>query len=351
MKQIELFDTYTLQTGSNIFTPETVNKKVMYGQFFTKKNIWLKEHILDFIKASGTIIAYDPFAGVGDLLKTAQEIGFKKIKGLDIDTNLQWNYNDSLINIPHISNAIIITNPPYLSNYSAARKKIHKNLTRYFKNSDYDDLYLIALDKMLDAQNYVVAIIPETFINSNFLRKNRLHSLTVLEDNPFYDTDTPVLVACFDNIEKDLNDVLIYKNDEYINTLGTIESMRLTPNRSIKMSFNYKSGWLAVRCVDTTNPKDTLRFDFKHNIGYDWNKGIKTSSRLLTLIGIDVPQKYRQQFVDICNKILFETREKTADLIFSPFKGNMKDGRRRRRLDFFTCRAIIEKAYNTIFNN
>lgn len=351
MKQMELFDTYTLQTGNSIFTPETVIKKVVYGQFFTKKNIWLKEHILDFIKASGAKTAYDPFAGVGDLLKTAQEIGFKKIKGLDIDINLRWDYNDSLINIPHINNAIIITNPPYFSNYSAARKKVHNNLRHYFQNSDYDDIYLIALDNMLDAQDYVVAIIPETFINSNFSRKNRLHSLTILEDNPFYDTDAPVLVACFDNTEKDLNNVLIYKNDEYINTLGAIESMRLTPQKNIKMSFNDKAGWLAVRCVDTTNPKDILRFDFKNNIKYDWDEKIKTSSRLLTLIHIDVPQKYRQQFVDICNKILFETRAKTADIIFSPFKGNMKNGRRRRRLDFFTCRAIIERAYNTIFNN
>jgi len=33
--------------------------------------------------------------------------------------------------------------------------------------------------------------------------------------------------------------------------------------------------------------------------------------------------------------------------MLSPFKGNMKNGVRRRRLDFQTCRAIIERAYHT----
>ena len=45
---------------------------------------------------------------------------------------LNWKYNDSLLNIPHINNAIIITNPPYFSNYSASRKKVSDNLKHYF---------------------------------------------------------------------------------------------------------------------------------------------------------------------------------------------------------------------------
>lgn len=220
-----------------------------------------------------------------------------------------------------------------------------ENLKKYFNESIYDDVYLIALDKMIEAQNYIVAIIPETFINSNFKQKDKLHSITILEDNPFNDTDTPVLVACFDGVKKELKKVKVYKNDKYINTLGDIEEMRLVPNKTVKMVFNDKTGWLGVRCVDTTNPNDMLRFDFKDNIDYDWEKGIKVSSRLLTLISIDIPEDVRKAFIDECNNILNITREKTDDIIFSPFKGNMKNGRRRRRLDFVTCRAIIEKAY------
>ncbi len=323
--------------------------KVVLGQFFTKEEIWLKPQVIDFINATRCTIAYDPFAGAGDLLNAVRtKLMFQTIVGLDIDEKLSWDINDSLLNIPHIDNAIIITNPPYISNYSAARKKVGDKLERYFNSTDYDDVYLLALDKMLEAQEYVVAIIPETFINSNYQQKGKLASITILEENPFNDTDTPVLVACFDGIEKPLNDILVYKNSDYINTLGALENLRLTPDRSVKLKFNDKTGWLGVRCVDSTNPSDMLKFDFKDNIDYDWDKGIKVSSRLLTLIQMDVPEAMRQDFIDNCNDILYQVREETSDIILSPFKGNMSDGRRRRRLDFLTCRAIIEKSYHRV---
>ena len=69
-------------------------------------------------------MAYDPFAGAGDLLNVAKELGYTKTEGLDVDTNLNWKFNDSLEMIPHLEKAIIITNHPYISKYSAARKKV-----------------------------------------------------------------------------------------------------------------------------------------------------------------------------------------------------------------------------------
>ncbi len=321
------------------------DKKTVLGQFFTKDKIWLKPQILDFIKNSNCNIAYDPFAGAGHLLDVAKKIGFLKTKGLDIDGTLGWNKNDSLKNIPHLDDrAIIITNPPYLSNYSASRKGILHKVEEYFNQSIYDDLYLIALDNMLKSQKNVVAIIPETFINSNFRKKNYLHSITILEDNPFDDTDTPVLVACFDGVFKSFSDVLVYKNDVLINDLGTLENMRLIPKYNLDIVFNDKNGWLAVRCVDTTNPKERLKFDLRENIDYDWIKGIKGTSRLLTLIDLEIPHELRNCFIEECNTILNKLRKDTEDIVLSPFKGNMKNGKRRRRLDFGTCRAIIEKA-------
>lgn len=322
------------------------NKKVIYGQFFTKEDVWLKQQIIDFIKSTKTTVAYDPFAGAGDLLNVAKKLGYKELKGLDKDEKLNWDLNDSLINIPSIKNAIIITNPPYISNYSAARKGVFDNLKHYFEDSIYDDVYLIALDKMLKAEEYVVAIIPETFINSNYQNKDRLNSITILEDNPFTDTDTPVIIACFDGKNKTLDKVKIYKNGKYINTLGDIEKLRLYPHKDVDIFFNDINGWLGVRCVDTTNPQDMLRFDFKENIDYDWTKGIKVSSRLLTLVSIGVEEDKRKAFIKECNRILNDIREKTDDIILSPFKGNMKNGRRRRRLDYLTCRAILENAYH-----
>lgn len=326
------------------------NKKIVLGQFYTTEEIWLKKQVNDFIVNSGMKVAYDPFAGGGDLLKVAEKIGFNSIVGMDIAENLGWKYNDSLIDIPHLDDAIIITNPPYISNYSASRKKIGNELKKYFDTTVYDDVYLLALDKMLDAEDYVVAIIPETFINSNYKRKNRLFSITILEENPFNDTDTPVIVACFDKVKKRLDDVSVYKNDKYINSLENIEKMRVYPNRNVKMSFNDKNGWLGVRCVDNTNSKDMITFNFKEKIDYNWSNRIKASSRLITLIEIDIPLEKRKEFIFECNSLLESLRNNTSDIIFSPFKGNMKNGKRRRRLDFMTCRAIIEIAYYKIID-
>lgn len=147
-------------------------RKIVLGQFFTKEMIWLKNHIQDFIKKSKCNIVYDPFAGGGHLLRAVENFEqFEQFVGLDIDENLEWIYNDSLMSIPKIENAIVITNPPYISKYSAARKGVGKDLEKYFNNSIYDDVYLIALDKLLEVQDFVIAIIPETFINSNYQKK------------------------------------------------------------------------------------------------------------------------------------------------------------------------------------
>ena len=56
-------------------------------------------------------------------------------------------------------------------------------------------------------------------------------------------------------------------------------------------------------------------------------------------------------FINKCNKTLAHLRQITSDIMFSPFKGNMRNGCRRRRLDFKTCRAIIEKVYIECINS
>ena len=73
----------------------TVNEKKKLGQYFTKKNLWLKPQVVEFIKSSKCLIAYDPYAGNGDLLKVSKEYGINKIKGLDIDSTLNGELNDS----------------------------------------------------------------------------------------------------------------------------------------------------------------------------------------------------------------------------------------------------------------
>ncbi|MBN1824358.1 MAG: hypothetical protein JW803_08570 [Endomicrobiales bacterium] len=323
-------------------------EKRILGQFFTKKDFWLKGHIKDFIINSGCRVAYDPFAGNGDILETAKQIGFSKTVGLDIEPQKNQLKNDSLLRIPSYKDAIIITNPPYLTNYSARRKKIYNKVERYFSSSIYDDLYLIALDRMLAAQEYVVAIVPETFINNSFLHKPRLVSITVIEDNCFNDTENPVCVVCFDGDYKEDKLIKIYKNSKYINTLNYFENLRLKPKSLIQIKFNDVNGVIALRAIDATDPNNMIRFMKKDDLDYKLTN-IKHSSRLITVINSHkLDNRLIDKIIDQSNKILDDYRNKTRDILLSPFKGNMKNGIRRRRLDYESARAILEEAYSKV---
>lgn len=319
-----------------------MDKKIELGQFFTKSDVWLKPQIVEFIKNSNCSIVYDPFAGNGDILNVClDKLDFQRSVGLDIDSTLDWEINDSLNSIPYIKDAIIITNPPYLAKNSATRKKLDSS--KYFINTCYEDLYLLALDKMLETRLNVVAIIPESFIHSNFKQMNKLSSITILEDNPFEDTEIPICIACFDNIEKDYSKIKIYKNNNFIMSLKSFYEMKLMSKNNLEIKFNDKSGWLALRAIDSSNDKDKILFDFKENICYNWVVKLKQSSRNYSLINIEVEDK--QTFINKCNILLNELRESSQDIVLSAFKGNTKSNKRRRRLDFKLARAIMEKAY------
>lgn len=323
------------------------NEKIKLGQFFTKESLWLKPQIFNFIINSKCDIAYDPFAGQGDLLNVAKDIlNFKTIKGLDIDEKLKWEKNDSLLSIPTIKNAIIITNPPYIAKHSASRKNI--DLSNYFLKSEYDDIYLIALDRIIKAQQYSVAIIPESFINSNFKNMNLVSSITIIEQNPFTDTEVPICVVCFDGIDKDFSKIKIYNGEKYLDNLQNILNNRKKPKNNIEINFNDKNGWLGLRAIDSSNSINFITFDFKEKFNYDWERKVKISSRNFSLIYVDIPVNKRIKLINKCNEILLNIREKSYDVILTPFKGNNKNGVRRRRLDFKLARWIIEKSIELI---
>lgn len=319
-----------------------ITKKRSLGQFFTKHDFWLKNHVLEFIKSTSAKIAFDPFAGGGDLLDVAQKIGFEKIKGLDIDKSLMWELNDSLLNVPKIENSIIITNPPYLTNYSAKRKGIYENVKKYFDICSYDDIYQLAIEKCL-INDFGVMIIPETFINSGF-PKNRLVSVTIIEDQLFNDTENPICIICFDNKNKTYDQIDVYKNNELIGKLGYFEKMRVIPHKNIYMKFNAPKWQIALRAVDAVNPQKPISFMRPEEIDYNL-ADIKYSSRLITVIEVNADNQIIDKIIEHSNKLLFDFRKKTYDILLSPFKGNKKNGERRRRLDYMTARAFLEDAH------
>lgn len=322
-------------------------KKKSLGQFFTTKDFWLKDHILEFIQKTESELAFDPFAGGGDLLKVAVKIGFPKTLGFDIDKTLNWKMNDSLKHIPKIEKAIIITNPPYLTNYSAKRRGIYADTAPYFQACQYNDIYQLALAKCMENNDYGVLIIPETFLNSTF-PKQHIKTITIIEDLIFKDTENPICVICFDKRTRNETETKVYKNEKYVGTLQDLEKKRKVPRKHIAIKFNALEGQIALRAVDTTKAERPIRFMKPEEINYDLST-IKTSSRLITLIKMAAETQNLKQIIEHSNTILSDFRKDTHDVLLSPFKGNKKNGERRRRLDYQTARAILEEAYEKVY--
>ena len=165
-----------------------MSKKQNLGQFNTQNDVWLRPHIAEFIGDSDCDYVLDPFAGQGDLLHAARRFNFLDYYGMDIDPDLcaekGWAWNDSLEDIPASDNTLVITNPPYLAKNSAARNCLGSY--DYFKgdNERYEDLYQIAIEKVLDSYQKAVFIIPETYFQTEFF-KQHLEIYTVIEENPF----------------------------------------------------------------------------------------------------------------------------------------------------------------------
>jgi len=325
-------------------------KKSNLGQFNTKSAVWLKPQVLEFIQHSRCIHVLDPFAGEGDLLYALKKYGFVSITGYDIDVEINrkygWYWNDSLESLPlEPASTIVVTNPPYLAKNSAHRNQLDNY--KYFINyPEYEDLYQIALYKILAQYKYSVFIIPETYFLTN-LFKEYLNNITILEENPFEDTDCPVCVACFE-VTTDFNRLSgnvydIYKNEVRLFTNHELENIiqQYIPKNDYDIKFNIPTGNLGLRAVDGINPTDRIRFCLPEELGYE-TEDIKESSRSITII--EVPCVVDKEFLDIANKQLESIREATHDVIFAPFKNNNKVGVRRRRLDYGWARRILNIA-------
>ena len=319
--------------------------KVSSGQFNTAGDSWLRPQITDFIKNAHARFVLDPFAGRGDILKLVKARCGLEPLGYDVDAKLPWPFNDSLKKISPASEAIIITNPPFLAKHSARRKGVHDNVQHYYHT--WDDLYLQALDCCRAACERVVAIVPETFLNCSY-PKTCCHSITIIEDNPFADTDCPVCVLCVDRVQRNLAEVSIFVGDDFIGTWEQFNAMRLHPTRRYPIIFNDPRGKIGLRAVDLPDAKKPIRFYRREDLDYAV-ENVKVSSRLVTFISAPaVVAGDIERVVESANQILADFRKGAHDVILSPFMGNTQTGRRRRRLDYYTARAILEQAIDCI---
>lgn len=319
--------------------------KVRHGAFMTNLDTWFSDIVQEFIQQAKPKMIIDPFAGKGDILnQVSRKLPKLRYIGYDIDPSYGWPINDSLLGIPKHEESVIVTNPPYLAKYSAKRKGVLISVGKYYNINNRNDLYQVAIDSCIKSSRYTVAIIPETVINSGLV-DDEYDSISILEDNPFDETDFPVCVVCIDTSRVLSSEpTRVYKGNELLGSLAEYNSMRLHPRNICTIRFNMPNGQIGLRAVDSSD--GVQRIEFYPSKSFDYRSAkVKISSRLMTYVRIDgIQDTDVQRIVDNCNDILERYRAATKDVVLSPFKGNTKNGKRRRRLDYYTARAIIELA-------
>jgi hypothetical protein len=327
-------------------TVEVDIDKVSLGSFYTTQPGWLTEQVRQFLEKAlvqSNGILLDPFAGDGHLLdrvKTDSILGkyVKEVAGFDIQGQM-WPINDSLIEIPNPQGAVIVTNPPYLANHSAKRKGVDQLVSKYFANSTQKNLYRIAMEKALDAADYVVAIIPETFLLSTF-PKHRLELAVVIQDQLFGDTDAPALVACFG--KEVCDNANVFTGNQRIGNLRDILALRESNAPKHRVVFNDPNGRIGLRAVDGSDGKMPIAFVAAEDFDYP-SESVAISSRLMTYL--EVPELRDEAIPELiikANALLASIRKDSGDLVLAPFKGNDRTGKRRRRLDYALARRILD---------
>ena len=316
--------------------------KTGLGAFHTTGSCWLNSVVHEFIASTNLRRAVDPFAGNGDMLDLVGSKFSMQKSGYDIDESTGWEVNDSLVSIPRSPGSICITNPPFLAKYSASRKSMWPMVGEYYERYARNDLYQIALDRCLASFDHVVAILPETFLQSAY-SKDRCERIVVLEENPFNDTTFPVCVTCWSPATG--QDPHIYVGENKVIRHSEITRLRRGVGRSSRVVFNHPRGNIGLRAVDGTKEADRIAFIPGREFDYPRSR-IKSSSRLMTYIMVEEldSEKAIQEFCKTSSEILERYREQTCDTILSGFKGNNRLGRRRRRLDYGLARKVVTEA-------
>ena len=270
----------------------------------------------------------EPFAGCNSIINMLQSIGFaNRYKSYDIyPQSPEVNRRNTIDNYPH-GYTVCITNPPWLYKSSAHRRGLA------FPVTDYDDLYKLCLDKSLQYNEYIGALIPASFIQSGLFTQ-RLEKVIFLNRPLFRETSSPVCLALFGKTGPHIR---IYNDNQYIGSYSQLKSHLPPKSNNTEINFNIPTGQLGFIAIDN-NKEPSIKFCHGQQLR---NYAIRDSSRSITRIGgICVTE----QLIGILNDCVAHIRENTKDIFLTTFKGLRKDGKYRRRMEYKLARDIINYA-------
>ena len=291
-----------------------MDNKQLLGQFYTTSDPFAGSDAFSLwnsLRPRGVKIL-EPFAGAGLLYSYLDE----EWVGYDIDPKIDGIIKqDTIANFP-TGFEVCITNPPYLAKTTISRQKLNVSI-------QYQDLYLDCLELMLNHCDYVAAIIPSTYYNTN-LFQDRLIAWDKLDREIFSDTDVPVGVAYFAPTSKGVS---LFVNGKQIEE-------NPPQNVSSDISFNDENGNYVLCAIDTTKGRNIHIHNDIDN--FDRKKYLKNTSRNYSLF-----YSSRQLDIDKINSFINEWRDETNDFYLTSFKSTMKSGIYRKRMNFNILKWII----------
>lgn len=302
--------------------------KRTYGQFFTQGNPFACRPFAAWAKRAGLPdeMVLEPFAGSNALITHLEKVGQtsrRHWRSFDIHPrHPDVKQRDTLADFPKGFN-VCVTNPPWLAKNSASFRGLP------FPETEFDDLYKLALTRCLENCGYVAALIPESFIRAN-LHHDRLHTFISLTEEMFSDTKHPVGLALFD--PQPVRDVTIYSGRNRVGTLSEILKRRPPAAGAAGISFNEPAGNLGLIALDNTRAASIRFCDVEELADY------RVSDKCRHITKVHVPWRVN---ISACNAILNTFREQTKDVLMTCYRGIRQDGMYRRRLDWSLARDVL----------
>jgi hypothetical protein len=296
------------------------------GQFFTTANPFDCPPFSAWCRRANLLqeIVLEPFAGENSIIRHLKSIGkVRKWSSFDIEPQADGVVRrDTIASFP-AGYKVCVTNPPWLAKNSATFRGLQ------FPDTQFDDLYKLALTKCLENCAHVAALVPESFIRSS-LHQERLHSFISLTQSMFSDTKHPVGLALFD--PSPVKDVIIYSGKIRVGTLAEIQKRRPPSISAPEIRFNEPEGNLGLIALDNTR-EASIRFCDVREL-----KDYQVSDKCRHITKLFVPWKVS---IEACNEVISVFREATKDVLLTCYRGIRKDGMYRRRLDWNIARDII----------
>jgi|TARA_R100000479_G_scaffold144681_1_gene80121 hypothetical protein len=226
------------------------NKKFVYGQYFTKKEVVEKllkliEKFKDYPK---NISILEPSFGTGNFIDRLKYFEFMNIEGCELDEELTDNPMDFFEYDIDKKYDLIVGNPPFTkynlpSSYYHKEKylnsKIHPN--KYIKSNTIgtkkekiENIFILkSLEHLKDENSTIGFVLPISFFIGNKNKeikneiKKKFSTIIIFQDTKkWFDYDIPCCFAIFSNISG-LNGKIIniYENEEIHQTVLDIDKL------------------------------------------------------------------------------------------------------------------------------